>query len=149
LSGVGRISQNSHTILLSTIDFLASAVVSRFGVCRLDRSLGRVVSGWPFLQSLFHFCPCLSFGQDHIWVNNFEMGQCQSMGCVNLWRWFLHGSSPLCCIFQLKTFPLSPGSLLIPWCLGLSRGYPQFPIPHLYIFLCDFLTICTSVLSNT
>jgi hypothetical protein len=35
--------------------FLASAVVSGFGVCRWDGSLGGVVSGWPFLQSLLHF----------------------------------------------------------------------------------------------
>jgi hypothetical protein len=35
--------------------FLASSIVSGFGVCLWDGSPGRVVSGWPFLQSLFHF----------------------------------------------------------------------------------------------
>jgi hypothetical protein len=43
--------------------FLASAIVSGFGVCGWDGSLGGEISGWPFLQSLFHifFCPCLPF----------------------------------------------------------------------------------------
>jgi hypothetical protein len=35
--------------------FLASAIVSEFGVCRCDGFLGGKVSGWPYLQSLLHF----------------------------------------------------------------------------------------------
>jgi hypothetical protein len=35
--------------------FLASAIMWGFGVCRWDGSLGGTVSGWPFLQFLFHF----------------------------------------------------------------------------------------------
>jgi hypothetical protein len=34
--------------------FLASAMVSGFGVCMWDGSPGGAVSGWPFLQSLLH-----------------------------------------------------------------------------------------------
>jgi hypothetical protein len=34
--------------------FLASTMVSGFGVCIWDGSLGRTVNGWPFLQSLLH-----------------------------------------------------------------------------------------------
>jgi hypothetical protein len=34
--------------------FLASAIVSVFGVCIWDGSPGRAVSGWPFLRSLLH-----------------------------------------------------------------------------------------------
>jgi hypothetical protein len=34
--------------------FLALTIVSGFGVCIWDGSPGRAVSGWPFLQSLFH-----------------------------------------------------------------------------------------------
>jgi hypothetical protein len=34
---------------------LASAIVSGFGVCRWDGSLGGTISGWPVLQSLFNF----------------------------------------------------------------------------------------------
>ena len=38
--------------------FLALAIVSGFGVCRQDGSLGGVISGWLYLQSLLHFfCP--------------------------------------------------------------------------------------------
>ena len=45
-------------------------------VCRWAGSLGGEVFLWPFLQSLFHFfCPCISFGQEHFWVNNFEVGE--------------------------------------------------------------------------
>jgi len=46
--------------------FLASAILSGFGVCRSDGSLGEAVSV-PF------FCLCLSFGQEHFWVKNFEI----------------------------------------------------------------------------
>jgi hypothetical protein len=34
--------------------FLASAIVSGFGVCMWDGSPGGAVSGWPFFQSLLH-----------------------------------------------------------------------------------------------
>ena len=44
--------------------FLASAIVSRFGVCRWDEALGGAVSGCPFLQSLLHS----AFHLDRIWV---------------------------------------------------------------------------------
>jgi hypothetical protein len=41
------------------------------------------------------------------------------------WRWSLQVLSPLCCAFQLKSFPLGPGSLLLLWHLKLSSGFPQ------------------------
>ena len=53
--------------------FLTSAIVSGFGIYRWEGSLGRAVSGRPLLQSLFHFCPCLSFRQEQFWINIFEM----------------------------------------------------------------------------
>jgi len=37
-----------------SMHFLASAIMSGFGVCRCDGSLGRAVSGWPFFQFLLH-----------------------------------------------------------------------------------------------
>jgi hypothetical protein len=43
---------------------LTSAIVLWLGVCRWDESLGESLSGWPFLQSLFHICPCLSLGRN-------------------------------------------------------------------------------------
>jgi hypothetical protein len=57
-------------------------------------------------------------------------------------RWSL-----LCWIFQLKSSPLGPGIFLFPWHLGLFSGYPEFPIPHCYIFLFNFPTLYTSLLS--
>lgn len=44
--------------------FLASATVSGFGVCMWDGSLGGVISGWPFLQSLFCSFSYISFRQE-------------------------------------------------------------------------------------
>jgi hypothetical protein len=41
------------------------------------------------------------------------------------WRWSLQALSPLCWVFWLKLLPLAPGSLSIPWSLGLSSGYPR------------------------
>ena len=32
------------------------------------------VTGQPFLQSLLHFCPCISFRQEQFWVKIFEDG---------------------------------------------------------------------------
>ena len=37
-----------------------------------DRTQVGPVTGWPFLQSLLHFCPCCSFRQEQFWVKNFE-----------------------------------------------------------------------------
>jgi hypothetical protein len=48
----------------------------------------------------------------------------------NLWVWFLQVLFPLCWAFQLMLSQLGTGSLLLYWNLGLSSGYPQFPIPH-------------------
>ena len=104
--------------------FLASAIMWGVGIYSWDGSLGGVVSGWPFVQSLFQFFPCLSFGQEHFWVKNFEMhgwphpstGGCAyplevvSTSCI----------SPLLGI-------LGPGRLLSPWSLGLSSGYLSSP----------------------
>jgi hypothetical protein len=39
---------------------------------------------------------------------------------------------PICCAFRLLSSPLCIGNFLHPWYLGLSCGYPQFPIPHCY-----------------
>jgi len=65
----------------------------------------------------------------------------------NLWVGSLQVLSPLCWVFQLISFPLGPGSLLLSCHLGLSIGYPQFPIPHCYTPPFNFLTLYTSPLS--
>jgi hypothetical protein len=51
------------------------------------------------------------------------------------WRCYLQVLSPLYYAFLLKSSLLGPGSLSLPWCQGHSSGYPQFLIPHCYIFL--------------
>jgi hypothetical protein len=56
LSGTGRVSQEMLYQAVSK-HFLASAIVSEFGVCRWDRSSGGSVSRWPFFQSLLHTLP--------------------------------------------------------------------------------------------
>jgi hypothetical protein len=63
----------------------------------------------------------------------------------NLWIWSLQVLSPLCWVFQPMSSTLGPGRLLLSWHLGLSN--PQFPTPHLYIFLFNLLILCTSPLS--
>ena len=65
----------------------------------------------------------------------------------NLWIWSLQVLSSLCWVFHLMSSPLGYDSLLLSWHLGLSSGYPQFPISHCYTPLFNFLTLCTSTLS--
>jgi hypothetical protein len=55
--------------------FLASAIVSGFGVFMWDESPGGAVSGWPFFFSLCStLCPCISFRQVQFWIKILEMG---------------------------------------------------------------------------
>ena len=65
---------NSHTRVLSTRPLGNNSV---FGVCRQDVSPGGAIPRWPFFSLcfifFFFFCPCLSLGQEHFWVKNFEM----------------------------------------------------------------------------
>jgi hypothetical protein len=57
--------------------FLASAIVLGFGVCRWEGSQGGVVSRWPFLQFLLHFCvPAFLLDRKKFWVKIFEMCVC-------------------------------------------------------------------------
>jgi hypothetical protein len=59
------------------------------------------------------------------------------------WRWCLQGLSPLLCTFRLKSSLLGPGRLSVPWSLVPSSGYYWFLIPYCYIFLFNFLTLCS------
>jgi hypothetical protein len=63
----------------------------------------------------------------------------------NLWIWSLQVLSPLCWVIQLMSSLLGPGHLFLSWHLGLSGGNPQFPIPHYYTLLFNFLSLCTSL----
>ena len=73
--------------------------------------------------------------------NSVGFGICRwdgfSGGAVNGWL-FLP--------FQSLSSPLGPENLSIPWCLGLSSNYPQFPTSHCYIFLFIFLILLSYLL---
>ena len=121
----------------------------RFGVCRHDGSPGGAVPRWPFLQSLFHFffCPYSSFGQEHFWVKNLEMGGYPhplTGGRAYLVEVVSTGSiSPLLRI-SAKVITFGPWEPLTSLASGACSGYPQFLITHCYTFLFDFLASCTS-----
>jgi hypothetical protein len=48
-------------------------LASGFCVCGWNGSHSEVVSRWPFLQPLLHFCPCISFRQGQFWVKHLKM----------------------------------------------------------------------------
>jgi hypothetical protein len=62
----------------------------------------------------------------------------------NHWIWSLQILPPLCWAFQLISFLLCPGHLLLSWHLGLAGGYHQLYIPDCYSPLIKFLTHCVS-----
>ena len=78
-------------------------------------------------------CPRISFRQEPFWVQIFEFGgwphpstgECAYPLCKSLRVLFA-----LSWVFQLMSFPLGSWNLLLPWHLGLSSGYLQFPILH-------------------
>jgi hypothetical protein len=114
---------------------MASAIVLEFGVCSWDGSQVGVVSGWLFLQSLLHFCPCISFRQARFWVNFLRWvgGTIPQLEALSMWS--LQDSSPHCWAFQLRAFSLGPGSLPHHWCVGLSRGSPILHPTVIHIFI--------------
>ena len=88
--------------------------------------------------------PLCSFEQDHFWIKNLRwvvspIPWLSAKG--GLYRIYL----PLLWKFWLESSLLGPQSLSFSWCLGPSRGYSYFLSPSCYIFLFDFLTLCTSL----
>ena len=49
----------------------SSEIVSGFGALPWDGPQVRPVTGWPLLQSLLHYCPCIHFRQQ-FWTRNFD-----------------------------------------------------------------------------
>lgn len=70
-SAAGVASQKT-AIIGSCKHNIASIRVSGFVACLWDRSQVGLVIGQPFLQSLLHFCLCISFRQEPFWVKMFE-----------------------------------------------------------------------------
>jgi len=94
------------------------------------------------------FCLCLSFGQEHIWVKNFEMGgwRCPSTGgCTYLLEVLSTNSisSQLC--ISAKVIPVESFETLAFLVSGTLQWLPPDPVLYCYIFLFDFLTFCTSL----
>jgi hypothetical protein len=112
--------------------------------------VGPVACG-PFLQSLLHFCLCISFTKEQFWVKILKVGWCahSSMGVLsNYWRWNLQVPSPHCWTFQLRLLTLSPRCLSNPRSLGFSRVSPNpGPYPSNRIFPFILLALWTSCLS--
>jgi hypothetical protein len=52
---------------------MASIILSGFGPYAWGGSQAGLVTGWPFLQSLLNFCPCIFFGQEKFWVKISKM----------------------------------------------------------------------------
>ena len=117
-----------------------------FAVCRHDGSPGGAVPSWPFLRfSVVFFCPCSSF-----WVINFEMGEGPhplTKGFLIYWRWSLQVlSCPFLCIL-VKLIPVVSWEPYTSLVSGTLQWLFPVPPPHCYIFLFDFLTLCTSLTS--
>jgi hypothetical protein len=88
-----------------------SVIVSGFSVHAWDGSQDGPITGWPFFQSLLHFCPCISFRQEWFWVKNSEDGwlvPASTEGPVYLLRVVSSGSiSPLLGILAKVILPES------------------------------------------
>jgi hypothetical protein len=65
-------------------------------------------------------------------------------GMPNFWIWSPQVLPPLFGVFLLMSSLWGLKRLLLSWHLGLSSCYSQFFIPHCYIPLFKFLTLCTS-----
>jgi hypothetical protein len=108
--------------------FLAWAIVSWFGVWKWDESLGGAISGCPFLQTLLHyFVPVFSLDRNNpeLKILRWVDGTIPHLGAVpiywyGLYRFYLS----FFCVFQPMSSLVGPGSLLLPWHLGLSRCCP-------------------------
>jgi hypothetical protein len=96
--------------------FLASAIVSGFGVWGWEGTDSGEDSGWPFLQSLLHiFVPAFPLDRNNSglkilrWVD----GSIPQLGTMPIyWRWSLQVLSLYCWAFHLRSLPLGPESLL-------------------------------------
>ena len=131
----------SPTILPSSSPPIPPTVLGLVYADVLGPQVGQSPVG-PSFSLCSIFCPCSSFGQEHFWVKNFEMGgwpHPSTQGHAYLLEVVSTGSiSPS---MQIS----ANGSLSFPWRLEPSSGYPHFLIPHCYIFLFNFLTLYTSL----
>jgi hypothetical protein len=85
--------------------FLASAIVSGFGVSMWDEmGGGQSLDGLSF-SLCYTLCPCISFKQEQFLVKFLEMGVTSlNQGAMpNPWIWSLQLAPSLCRVFQLMS----------------------------------------------
>jgi hypothetical protein len=148
-----NLPRNSHIRFLSTsASWQQQQCRGLMSADRMDPQVGQYPDD-SFYSLCSILCPCLSFGQKHFWTKNFEMSgwlhpSILRPGCLpTRGGWSLQSLSPLPRAFPLKSSLMGSGSLSLPWHQGPSNGYPKFLILQGYIFLSNFLTLCTSLLS--
>ena len=114
-SGISRSSQGTAISGFCQQALPGITIVWGFGVFRWDGSLGGVVSGWPFLQSLFHlFVYVVPLERN---ISGLKILRCVGIPIPHLgpvpiqWIRSLQVVSPLCCVFWLKSSPLTPRKL--------------------------------------
>ena len=103
-----------------------------------------VLIGWPsctgtwlsFARPLQH-CKPAGVGVGWWWPHPSSRGCTYSQDMVST------GLSSLCWAFWLMSSLLGPSNFLGSWYLGLSSGYPQFPLSHCYVPPFKFFTLCT------
>jgi hypothetical protein len=126
--------------------------VSGFGICIWNRSPGRTVFEWPFLQSLFHTLSLFFFRQEQFWVKKIGdewVAPPPNRGPCLTSRYGLYRISlTFCWAFQLILSLLGPGNLLLSRHQRLPGGYRKFPTPLCYAPLFKFLTLYISSLSS-
>lgn len=114
--------------------FLESAIVL-VSADGMDPKVGHSLDSLSFsLCSIF--CLCFSIGQEHFWVKNFEVSGWPHPSNGSLFTgggfyrfYFILGG------ILAKVIPIRPRSLVYPWHLGVSSGYPPvLHLPHPKIF---------------
>jgi hypothetical protein len=86
---------------------------------------------FPSISALF-FVPAFPLDRNNSVLNLFKMDRyhhSSTVGCAYLLEVVSTGS-PLPLIGILAVIPIAYWELCLPWSLGFSSGYHQFPTPH-------------------
>ena len=138
--GLPEPPKKSHTRFLSARSswLQQQCPESEFGVCRGNGCPVGVVPGWPCFSLYSNICPCLSFGQRHFWVKNFEIGgwiHPLTGGHVILLEVVSRGSISPLLLISAKVNPVRAKVIpIVSWdpFTSLASGTLQWlpPVPH-------------------
>ena len=108
------------------------SVIPGIGVCPWDESQVGLVIGWPFPQSLIHFCPCISFRQDKFWVES-SVGGLVFNFSTGVTAWLQEVASS-CSIFSLLLFSakiihIRSHPRILPDSRSLGSPRDNIPVP--------------------